>query len=102
MEDRRPSRCWTDKAKFQSDGRTPQPERTCGSNLLVSTFSPKCTFDRTPHTSPPLGRWSCASGLPRSQSGTKLPFASVHARVTPAVPNVDVVCGIRSVGLVFA
>ena len=34
--------------------------------------------------------------------GTTLPFASFHARVTPAVPNTDVVCGSRSVGLVFA
>ena len=85
----------------QSEGRTPQPLRSAGSKLLVSTCCPKLVFDTTPHRSPPLPRRSCALGFIRSQSGTKLPFASVHARVTPAVPSVDVVCGIRSVGFVL-
>ena len=93
-------RC-TETSSVQSDGRTPQPLRIAGSKLLVSTYCPKLVFDTTPHRSPPLARRSCAFGFSRSQSGTKLPFASLQARVTPDVPNRDVVCGIRSVGLVL-
>src|SRR5262245_25235802 len=88
--------CCQETLRFQSEGRTPQPFRMPGSKLLVSTFCPNSVFDTTPQRSPPLGRRSCAFGLDRSQSGTKFWFASVHARVTPAVPNVEVVCGIRS------
>ena len=59
------------------------PDRSCWS--ARSRRSAHSTA--TPQKSPPLARRSCASGLRRSQSGTKLPFASVQARVTPAVPN---------------
>jgi hypothetical protein len=32
----------------------------------------------------------------------KLPLPSIHERVTPAVPNGIVVCGIRNEGLLLA
>ena len=91
----------TRRGSSPTDGR-PSRLRNAGSKLLVRTFVPKLVFDITPQRSPPLPRRSCAAGFDRSQSGTKLRFASVQARVTPAVPNVGVVCGIRSVGLVLA
>src|SRR5262245_54450872 len=86
----------------QSDGRTPQPFRMPASKLLVRTLLPKLVFDITPHRSPPALLRSCAAGSNRLQSGTKSWFASVHARVTPAVPKADVVCGIRREGLALA
>ncbi len=84
-----------------TDGRPSRrgwPGRSCWSGRSCRS----CVFDITPQRSPPLCRRSCAAGFDRSQSGTKFRFASVQARVTPAVPNACVVCGIRSVGLVLA
>src|SRR6185436_4830690 len=80
--------CWTDRPRLQSEARTPHPASSAGSKLLVRIFWPKLKFDNWPQKSPPVARVSLASGFERSQSGWKFPFASVHARVTPAGPKI--------------
>src|ERR1700674_807739 len=65
-------------------------------------FWPNAAFEIAPQTSPPLARLSCAFVLSRLQSGTKLPFVSVHERVTLNGANAPPVPGIRSVGFALA
>ncbi|MNC87953.1 hypothetical protein D3C83_37310 [compost metagenome] len=48
---------------------------------MPGTELPKFWLPHCPQKSPPEARRSCAPRLRRSQSGEKLPFASVHVRV---------------------
>jgi hypothetical protein len=48
---------------------------------VSKTDLPKLVFATAAHKSPPLARRSCSALFDRSQSGLKLPFASVQARV---------------------
>ena len=51
--------------------------------MLVKSGLPKLLLLSAPQKSPPLPRRSCAEpGSSKSQSGTKLPLASVQVRVT--------------------
>src|SRR5712692_1231860 len=49
--------------------------------VRLLTLFPKFLFAIAPQRSPPDARLSCAAELVRSQSGMKLRFPSVHARV---------------------
>src|SRR4029077_7945623 len=93
--------CCTDTLSPQSDGRTPEPEVRAGSNEFVSVPVPNLRFEIWPQKSPPPGRRSWVLGFCRSQSGRKLPFASVHVRCTPSGPNGGFVFGRRSTGFVL-
>ena len=48
----------------------------------VHVLLPKFRLLHRPQLSPPRDRRSCASPFSKSQSGVKLPLASVHDRVT--------------------
>src|SRR5205085_5254784 len=82
IETRGISSCFTETPIRQSLGRTPDPCRIAGSYVLVKIGLPKLLLLRGPQRSPPLARLSCCAGFRKSQSGTKLPFPSVHVRVT--------------------
>jgi hypothetical protein len=49
--------------------------------LVLNTGSPKFRLLASPQKSPPVARRSCTWRLRRSQSGAKLPFASVQVRL---------------------
>src|SRR4029077_18795830 len=53
-----------------SYGRFPHPFSTAGSYGRLGVDLPKLVSLTTPQKSPPPDRWSCASWLVRSQSGT--------------------------------
>src|SRR5439155_23014257 len=83
MDSRGRTSCCTDAPSCQSYGRTPQPPRIAGLMVVVLGLAfPK--FKPTPptaaHRSPPAARLSCASGLSRLQSTTKLRLPSVQPR----------------------
>ena len=60
--------------------------------VLLNTAFPKLAFPIAAQKSPPLSLRSCVLGFDRSQSGVKLPLASVQDRVTldPAMREVGI------------
>src|SRR5579872_2470777 len=83
--------CCTLAANSQFEPRLLQPVRRFGSHGVPVVGRPKFELESAPQMSPPVT--VCAAGFVRSQSGTKLPLRSVHARVavcvTPPVAGPD-------------
>src|SRR4029453_17003645 len=76
--------CWTPIEYSQLYGRTPQPLRILGSQVVARAGLPKFALSQGPHRSRVGSKAGpkkfCGAGLDRSQSGVLLPLLSNHRR----------------------